>query len=920
MRTRKIESKHKSKEQLEKELIELRRRISELETLETEHARTQDSLRESERMLFTLIGNLPGMAYRCLNDENWTMQFISEGCFKLTGYRASELIGNRIQSYNDLIQPEDRGKVWDQIQTALAQRRPYRVSYRIRTAAGMEKWVWEQGVGVFSEEGDLLVLEGFVTDITRLRQTEESLRESKRRLSTLIGNLPGMAYRCQNDENWTMEFISEGCQALTGYVPSDLIGNQVLSYGELIHPDDHRPTWEMVQQALEKHQPFQLVYRIQTATGQEKWVWEQGQGVFEENGDLVAIEGFITDITERMLAEEALRESEKRFRALLDVVPIPIVVFDLDGLVSYLNPSFTKLFGWTIEERKGKRLPYGSPEIELEASESFRRLLEEGGLFPYETKRMTKDGRILDVVTRGVVYTDSKGEPAGALIILRDITLEKSIARNQEVMRRISMALPEHPDLEDLLDFISSEVKRLIGSEGALVILMDEKNQELFFPGAAYDDTTTQKRVKETRFQMDQIVAGKVIRTGQPIIISDASKEPNFYPERDRKFGYHTRNLLEVPLKSSDRTIGVLCAINKKVGIFDQTDIELMSMISGTVALSIENARFSEELKEAHREVMSLNRAKDKVISHLSHELKTPVSVLSLSLGSLAKKMAALPSKNWISIMERARRNLERIMEIQYVVEDIMRSKAYQEYHQSLSDIIEQGIDELEALLTEEGGEKKILERVRARIEKIYGSGEFESQKILLNEFVIERVARLSPSFSHRQVNIIRRLEPVPAIYIPEYVLQKIVDGLIRNAVENTPDNGQIEVVVQKKGPGAAFVVRDWGVGITPEHQKRIFEGFFTTHDTMTYSTKKPFDFNAGGKGMDLLRMKIFSERYNFKLNMESSRCGYIPHESDICPSNISKCTYCRKQADCYGSGGTTFSIYFPPASEGKRD
>jgi PAS domain S-box-containing protein len=745
-------------------------------------------------------------------------------------------------------------------------------------------------------------------------RTQESLRESERMLSTLIGNLPGMAYRCLNDNNWTMEFISEGSHDLTGYAPGDLIGNRTLSYNELIHPDDRQPAWEQVQQALAKRQPFRLVYRIQTATGQEKWVWEQGQGVFVENGDLLAIEGFITDITERTLAEEALRESEKRFRALLDVVPSPIAVFSLDGLVSYLNPSFTKLFGWTIEELKGKQLPDGSPEIEIEAGESFRRLLEEGGLVPYETKRMTKDGRVLDVVTRGVVYTESKGEPAGALIILRDITLEKNMARNKEVMRRISLALPEYPDLEGLLDYISSEVKRFMDSEGALVILLDEESQELFFPGAAYDDTTTQKRVKGSRFQMDQIIAGKVIKTGEPMIVSDASKNPDLYPERDRKFGYHTRNLLAVPLKTSDRTIGVLCAINKKAGVFDQTDIELLSMISGTVALSIENARFSKDLKEAHREVMGLNRAKDKVISHLSHELKTPVSVLSLSLSSLTKKLAALPPKNWTSIMERLQRNLDRIMEIQYEVEDIMRNKQYDTYHQVLSLILDQCSDELEALLTEEGGGESIIERVRARIDKIYGSKDVVSINLLLDEFVRQRLAYLSPSFSYRQVNIISRLESVPVICIPVYVLEKVIDGLVKNAVENTPDGGKIEVIVRKKGPGAVLVVHDYGVGITEEHKRRIFEGFFTTQDTMAYSSKKPFDFNAGGKGADLLRMKIFAERYNFKIDMDSSRCGHIPQASDICPGKISECTYCTQQENCYRSGGTTFSLYFQPA------
>jgi len=79
----------------------------------------------------------------------------------------------------------------------------------------------------------------------------------------------------------------------------------------------------------------------------------------------------------------------------------------------------------------------------------------------------------------------------------------------------------------------------------------------------------------------------------------------------------------------------------------------------------------------------------------------------------------------------------------------------------------------------------------------------------------------------------------------------------------------------------------------------------------MAYSSKRPYDFNAGGKGADLLRMKIFSERYSFKIDMVSSRCRFIPKESDICPGRISKCAFCENKEDCYHSGGTIFYLYF---------
>jgi hypothetical protein len=107
------------------------------------------------------------------------------------------------------------------------------------------------------------------------------------------------------------------------------------------------------------------------------------------------------------------------------------------------------------------------------------------------------------------------------------------------------------------------------------------------------------------------------------------------------------------------------------------------------------------------------------------------------------------------------------------------------------------------------------------------------------------------------------------------------------------------------------FSVHDFGVGIVEEHRKHIFEGFFPTRETIQYSSKNHFDFNAGGKGADLLRLKIFSERFNFHLDVSSVRCGYIPLAADICPGKISQCQFCKTVEDCHLSGETTFTAIF---------
>ena len=140
-------------------------------------------------------------------------------------------------------------------------------------------------------------------------QVEQSLIESERKLRTLIANLPGMVYRCANDPDWTMEFLSEGCFELTGYPIEELLGAQQPTYASIILPEDQDPVWEQVQVALEKQIPFRLTYRIRSCDNKIKWVWEQGRGVHDAAGELLALEGFIVDITDRVRAEEALKQA-----------------------------------------------------------------------------------------------------------------------------------------------------------------------------------------------------------------------------------------------------------------------------------------------------------------------------------------------------------------------------------------------------------------------------------------------------------------------------------------------------------------------------------------------------------------------------------------------------------------------------------
>jgi len=745
---------------------------------------------------------------------------------------------------------------------------------------------------------------------------------SDERYRAFIENINDGVYELDGNANFT--YFNDSLRKILGY-PSDEIQWQNL--GKFMEKKQARIAHNSFIRIWVTRKGFSdLVWEIIQKNGQARIIELSAYLIVNENGKKEGFRGIVRDITEKINSKEALQACEQRYqieyrasrraqkwaRNLLDFVPYPMVVFSLGGKVNYLNPSFTETFGWPLKELRKKSIPFIPPGLKEEAIESYERLLDEKIILRQESKRLTKDGRILDVILRGAVYSGNEDQPEGLLVCLRDITQEKKMMRNNEALLRISTALPAYPDLEELLDYISKVIKELLNTEGAVVLLLDEEKNELFFQGAAYDDKTIQKIAKETRFPADKGVSSRVIKTGKPVIIPDLSEDPDYYPEVSQKIKSQVRDMLVVPLRSSDRIIGVLLATNKKEGPFEDTDIEMLSVIAGGVALYIENARFSEEVKKAYKEVTSLNRAKDKAINHLSHELMTPASILSASLSTFSKRLRESSKETWKPTMERAQRNLERIFEIQYQVKDIMQDKQLKTYN-LLTLLLDQCADELEALVADEVGEGPIIERIRKRIKDIFGPKDSKVSEISLDRHVQESLKELKPRISHRQVEITTHIEPAPSTCIPSDVLQKVVDGLIKNAMENTPDEGKITVTVKKKGEGAELVVHDYGVGITEADQMRIFEGFFSTQETIAYSSKRPYDFNAGGKGADLLRMKIFSERYDFEIKMASTRCCFIPKESDICPGRISECNFCKSKNDCYESGGTIATVFFPP-------
>lgn len=273
---------------------------------------TKDSLtltgNESERMLTTLLGNLPGMAYRCRNDELWTMESVSAGCYELTGYEPQDLIDNKRISYADLIDKEDRQRVWTVIQAAMLQRQPFRLIYRINTASGAQKWVWEQGVGIFSPDGTVEALEGFITDITHRKIVEKQLHDSETRFRRIFEDSSFGIAMCDSD--FCFIAANKAFCRMTGYSEQELPAR---TFGDITHPDDLAVSTDLVYKLLNKQiSNYQIEKRYLRKNGDILWASTTVSAIYDEKGDFLYFLGMVEDITKRKRDEmELIRINEE---------------------------------------------------------------------------------------------------------------------------------------------------------------------------------------------------------------------------------------------------------------------------------------------------------------------------------------------------------------------------------------------------------------------------------------------------------------------------------------------------------------------------------------------------------------------------------------------------------------------------------
>ena len=410
------------------------------------------------------------------------------------------------------------------------------------------------------------------------RRVSQALEESHRTLSTLMGNLPGMVYRCRNDKDWTLEFASEGCLDLTGYPREDLTGNRQIAYAQLIRAEDQETVWSGVQEALRENRPFQLTYRITTAKGEEKWVWEQGRGIYSPSGELLALEGFITDITARKRAELALVQSEERFRKVYEASATAICISRVkDGQILDVNPAWVRTTGWGRDEAAGRT----TSDLQLwlnpgEREALLQRVHQQGSLQDVDWQFRTKSGAIRHA--RGSMESIFIEGEECLLVAGQDVTERKT---SETEMQKLSHALEQIAD----------------------AVMITDRNGIIEYVNPAFEATTGYSRDETIGRKPSLIKSGKqgpdfYKKLWKTILSGEVFSEVFINRRKDGSLYYEEKTI--TPLRDEQGNITHFVATGKDISERMQAQERLQFMAQHDVLTELPNrALFLDRLKQA---------------------------------------------------------------------------------------------------------------------------------------------------------------------------------------------------------------------------------------------------------------------------------------------------------------------------------
>ncbi|MBV6444925.1 MAG: Sensor histidine kinase RcsC [Ignavibacteriaceae bacterium] len=616
-------------------------------------------------------------------------------------------------------------------------------------------------------------------------------------IENLFDFLPGMAYRCMNDHAWTMRFVSAGSLELTGYT-TDEFENQKIDFGSLILPGFSDYVWTSVQKAVFAGKPYALEYKIKTRSGAQKWVWEKGKGVFSGSGELLFLEGFIIDITER-------KEKEIILDTFFDIVPDFLNVCTTDSKFVRVNKAVKNLLGYNPEEMIGQSYHKFIHPDDLVPIRAYKYKLGPENVNFFRNRYIAKDGRIVHFewvssIQDGMVYSSARD-------ITERVALEKALTENEKLMRSMINSITESVFLMDL------EGKVVICNE--VCALRYNKTPEELVGHSIFDllspDLSVSRRAK----------VKQIFETREPAVFEDSRDGKTFLSSIYPVFG-------------DDNSV-------IQFAVFGYDITERKESITKLEALTAE--------------LTELNQSKNRFISVLAHDLRSPFHPLLNTLDILDTEFETLSKEEKTRFIKSAKNTATSVFGLlESLLTWIMATQ-----DTSLPDLKNLNITEIiqkacEQVI-EQAKAKKVTLSLRVDTKPDKNSN---GKSIRENSFSAKDNAKSTDdnTFSAGENHNINAL-------VDYDMLLTVLRNLLSNSIKFCQTGGEVVIKVFSTDDATHIEISDNGIGMSQSQLNSLFQ--------ISETGSTPGTQNEKGAGFGLLLCKALVNKMNGNITVDST-------------------------------------------------
>ena len=663
----------------------------------------------------------------------------------------------------------------------------------------------------------------------------ELLEESDVRFRSLVANIPGAVYRCACDSAWTMTFLSDGIEDISGYLASDFINNRVRSFGSIIHPQDRGKVEDSIWQSISTKQPYVTEYRIVRGDGKITWVYDKGQAIFDREGKILYLDGVMLDITQQKETEAELRRTQAFLDSVVQNLPVGVFIKDAQKLqINYWNKASEELFGYSKEEVLGKNDYDFMPEARGNNLRSKdRQILQAAKLVDIpETSIITPHQGERIIHTKKVPLLDERGILQHLLIICEDITerkrAEEALRESESHYRYIVETASEGVwlfDPESKTTFLNSRTAQMLGYKveeilgKSLFQFIDEESHQL-----AQNYLNRRHQGIQERYDF------KFRRQDGSSLWAIVSATPIFDPRG--QFVGVLRMITDISERK--RTEGALLESKCKLKAKNTRLKQTLNKLQQTQTQLIQNEKMA-----------SLGQ----MVAGIAHEINNPICFID---GNIV--YADQYASDLLHLLELYRKHYpEPVPEIKDEIETIDLDFLATDFPKLLKSMKE-GANRIRQIVISLRNFSRLDE---AEIKQVHIDEGIDSTLLILQH-------RLKKGLQHQEIQVEKNYGELPLIECYAGALNQVFFHILNNAIdvlESQPQPRKITISTEIETRESIIIrIADNGCGIPETIQKRIFDPFFTT---------KPI---GAGKGLGLsISHSIIIDKHGGKLTCNST-------------------------------------------------